>query len=134
MSVAFTDSCETVRSQISSRLSGPFTDPHNGGTYSQTSATDDKINGKRVTGDAKYTDKMDFTFATNGEGCSISACSESQVMSVIDYSTNYCNLHNLYDGLTFTESYDSCSQHDTSACVVAPKAESSAQLRGAAIE
>ena len=67
------------------------------------------------------------------------ACSESQVNSVIDYSTNYCNLHSLYcnssDGcptagtdLTYSESYSSCSQHDD-VCVAADQVAS--MLRGA---
>lgn len=58
----------------------------------------------------------------------VSACSESQVTSVVDYSTNYCNLHSLYcnsssgcptagKDLTYTEKYSSCSQHDD-VCVV----------------
>ena len=31
-------------------------------------------------------------------GCTIEACSESQVSSVLDYGTNYCNLKMLYCG------------------------------------
>ena len=95
-----------------------FVDPHNGGTYSVTGETADALTGQRTTGDGKYTDKFDFTFTGNGEGCEVEACSESQVTSVIDYSTNYCNLHVLYDGLKNSETFSSCSQHDD-VCVVA---------------
>merc|ERR1719424_2211059 len=107
---------------------GGWTDPHNGGTYSFSSTSESSIEGKRTTGDGKYTDKYDFSFETNASGgCDVSACSESQVMSVLDYSTNYCNLHSLYcnsaDGcpttgtdLTYCETFNSCKQHDASAC------------------
>jgi len=40
---------------------------------------------QRVTGDKKYTDKINFAFADAGSGCSISGCSESQVTSIADY-------------------------------------------------
>mmetsp|Transcript_9940 Transcript_9940/g.29229 ORF Transcript_9940/g.29229 Transcript_9940/m.29229 type:complete len:86 (-) Transcript_9940:37-294(-) len=42
---------------------------------------------------------MDFAFAAQEDGsCEVSACSESQVFSIADFSTNYCNLHDLYCG------------------------------------
>lgn len=84
------------------------------------------LEGQRVTGDGKYTDKFDFNFSESGietQSCTVEACSESQVNSVVDYSTNYCNLNNLYcsskDGcapinydLDYKETYVACSQHD----------------------
>ena len=53
---------------------------------------------QRVTGDLKYTDKINFLFTNSGSGCSIGACSQSQVTSIGDYSTNYCNSRMLYCG------------------------------------
>ena len=47
----------------------------------------------------RYTDKINFQFAASGSGCSIGACSESQVTSIGDFSTNYCNSRNLYCGV-----------------------------------
>ena len=98
---------------------------------------------QRVTGDKKYTDKFDFSFSpqVGGVGCVLSACSESQVTSVLDYSTNFCNLHALYcssaDGcptagtdLSYSESYSSCSQHDAGACIVSKEAFYYKGLRG----
>jgi hypothetical protein len=116
-----------------------WVDPHNGGTYSLTTTSSNDIEGQRTTGDKKYTDKFDFNFKTVGDGCEVTACSESQVTSVLDYSTNYCNLHSLYcnsaegcptagKDLTYTEKYDSCSQHDN-VCVV-QKIEEPTFLRG----
>lgn len=53
----------------------------------------------RLTGDGQFTDKMTFTFAdTSAGGCQVAACSDSQVNSLFDDSTNYCNLRNLYCG------------------------------------
>lgn len=75
---------------------------------------------------------MDFSFtAFTATGCQLTACSESQVTSYSDFSTNYCNLRNLYCG-----SDDNCpvvasdmqsseyigqmgagASHDKSACI-----------------
>lgn len=92
-------SCASVKEEIRSRVNGEkdWRDPHNGGKYSITSDAGDKMTLTRTTGDGKYTDKMDLAFTNNG-GCHIQACSESQVTSILDYSTNFCNLHVLWCG------------------------------------
>jgi len=115
--------------------SADWVDPHNGGTYTITESEFPNLSGQRVTGDGKYTDKFDFFF-TEGEPdypmCIAIACSESQVFSISDYSTNYCNLHSLYcnsaDGcptvgadLTYDETYHRCRQHDN-VCVAKEEA------------
>ena len=125
MGVSFTDSCDSVLTEINARVAGKngWSDPHNGGVYSITNQTSSFLSGQRTTGDGKYTDSFDFSFTTSGTGCSVEACSESQVNSLIDYSTNYCNLHSLYCSsssgcptvgadLSYTETYSSCHQHD----------------------
>lgn len=129
MDVKFSNSCDEVRAEIVGRMQSPtWTDPHNGGTYTLISSNASYVSGQRLTGDKKYTDKFDFLFSASGTGCKVDACSESQVSSIVDYSTNYCNLHDLYcsssDGcptvgkdLSYTETYSSCSQHDD-VCVV----------------
>jgi len=139
MSVSFSNSCAAVSAEIQARVnSDTWTDPHNGGTYTLSEASDTKIAGQRVTGDGKYTDKFDFNLSGTGDSCSVEACSESQVNSVLDYSTNYCNLHSLYcsqgDGcttigadLTYTETYSSCSQHDD-VCVAKKTEQISTEL------
>lgn len=120
--VVFPHSCEFVATEILDRVNGAagWVDPHNEGHYTvlsqvPASGTPTTINLSRRTGDDRYTDKMDLTFAQSSgpaganTGCEIEACSESQVTSYADFSTNYCNLHNLYCG-----SEDGCpySQHD----------------------
>lgn len=131
MDVTFSQPCDTVITEISARASSKngWTDPHNGGIYSIINQTDTFLSGQRTTGDGKYTDLFDFSFtSTSADGCAVEACSESQVYSLIDFSTNYCNLHSLYCSassgcptiaaeLTYSERYSSCRQHDD-VCVV----------------
>lgn len=127
--VKFSNSCDDVKKEILGRAtSTTWVDPHNGGTYNLTTISDSFIAGQRLTGDKKYTDKFDFTFSTLGASCVVQACSESQVNSLVDYSTNYCNLHDLYcssvDGcptvgkdLQYEETFSSCNEHDSKTCV-----------------
>ncbi|CAE7512162.1 unnamed protein product [Symbiodinium microadriaticum] len=124
MDVTFQHSCDSIITEIADRVdSKTWTDPHNGGSYSITSSNSTYLAGQRITGNGKYTDKFDFYFAESGSGCAVEACSESQVTSLLDFSTNYCNLHNLYcsskDGcstmgtdLTYSEKYTKCTQHE----------------------
>lgn len=123
MGLSFENSCDAVLEEMSSRINSDWVDPHNGGIYSMTSMNSTSMTGQRVTGDGKYTDLFDFSLQSSGSGCEVDACSESQVNSIKDYSTNYCNLHSLYcssaDGctvvktqLSYEEKYTSCSQHD----------------------
>lgn len=136
MTVRFQQPCSTVISEINLRLTSPtWIDPHNRGTYSQISSTPMSpehvlIKGSRLTGDGKYTDL--FTFYTtdlNESGsCEVHACSESQVFSILDFSTNYCNLRNLYcnsdEGcppvqydLDYEEIYVDCRQNKKQNCI-----------------
>ncbi|CAJ1380485.1 unnamed protein product [Effrenium voratum] len=107
--------CKDVVDEIRARVtSASWHDPHNGGTYSfLDDSADDVLQIQRVTANKKYTDKMTFTFTKQGhkKACAVHACSESQVFSIADFSTNYCNLRNLYCG-----SEDGCKpvRHDFS--------------------
>merc|ERR1711907_10797 len=56
------------------------------------------VSASRLTGDGKYTDKMVFTLTDQGDSCKIEACSESQVFSIGDAGTNYCNVKLLVCG------------------------------------
>jgi hypothetical protein len=133
MEIAFQSTdCKLVKEEITSRMAGGngWTDPHNHGTYELDSDIHDILKGSRETGDKKYIDFFELTFSQNEEGdCIVEACSESQVTSVIDFSTNYCNLHNLYcssasDGcpvvkhdLKYVEKYRNCGQRDSKQCL-----------------
>lgn len=138
MTVLFQQPCTTVISEINLRLtSSTWIDPHNRGTYTQLSSSRNSSNhilvkGSRLTGDGKYTDL--FTFYTTDKNssshpqCEVNACSESQVFSILDFSTNYCNLRNLYcnskDGcspveyeLDYEEIYVDCHQNKKQNCI-----------------
>lgn len=96
-------SCADVMAEMYARVagteSGSWYDPHNRGTYSVLSQAEKELNLQRVTGNKKYTDKQTFTFSDSAPGtCEIEGCSESQVFSIADFSTNYCDLRMLYCG------------------------------------
>eukprot|EP00439_Symbiodinium_sp_Y106_P027631 s72_g3.t1 len=107
-------SCADVMEEMKARVQGPWVDPHNKGTYSLLSESKDELDIQRITGNKKFTDKITFTFSDfDAQGakpsCGIHACSESQGFSIGDFSTNYCNIRNLYCGKT-----DGCApvKHD----------------------
>jgi len=144
MGVTFTSSCEAVLTEINARVAGKngWSDPHNNGHYSIKNQTNSYLSGQRITGDNKYTDFFDFSFTpTAAKGCTVEACSESQVNSLIDYSTNYCNLHSLYCSaasgcptvgadLSYSEVYKSCSQHDNVCVVTKDKYQATVKVDG----
>jgi len=112
-------SCADVKAEIEARASAQkgWVDPHHGGIYSVISITDAEVDTKRSTnpknspGGITFTDKQTFTLSDKAGTCEISACSESQGSSLKDFSTNYCDLRNLYCG-----SADGCTPvvHDFS--------------------
>lgn len=134
MSIAFDQPCEQVKKEIQSRIeSKDWVDPHNAGTYTLEGVDgedDNTFQVSRLTGDGKFTDKLRLQFKgddnnNSSSKCTLAACSTSQVTSVLDFSTNYCNLRNLYaadagvlhHALTYKETYDSCWQRDVEKCV-----------------
>jgi len=94
-------SCSTVLSEMRARVNGQYGswhDPHNNGTYAAQSYGG-TFSASRLTGNGKYTDKMIFTLtAASTASCKIEACSRSQVFSIADGGTNYCDLKMLYCG------------------------------------
>ena len=97
--------CFSVREEMLSRVYGQFDmwhDPHNNGTYNVLERGEYELWLTRRTGDDKYTDKLTFTFEdvrrASSHHCVVRGCSRSQVFSVGDFSTNYCNLRMLYCG------------------------------------
>ena len=125
---------------MTARIAGRdgWVDPHNAGTYSvmEGSVEGKELHSKRVTGNKKYTDLQLFQFSESAgpKECVMTACSESQVTSYLDFSTNYCNLHDLYCGsadgckfvtsdLKYTEETKSCRYHDKGKCHPSKPAE-----------
>merc|ERR1739848_937550 len=99
-------SCSDVQAEIQSRANGEggWVDPHNGGIYSVLGTDNGVVQTQRTTNPATsvggnvYTDKQTFALTTVDGGCQIKGCSESQGGSFSDFSTNYCDLRNLYCG------------------------------------
>lgn len=97
-------SCKQVASEIRARLAGEadgsWVDMHNKGHYSYDGADDGPVDGagtfklQRRTGDGKYTDKIHIALKDNAAdgSCHLDGCSVSQVFSVLDFGTNYCNV------------------------------------------
>jgi hypothetical protein len=98
--------CSDVQAEIQSRASGAggWADPHNSGIYSVLQSDNGVIQTQRTTNPATsvggqlYTDKQTFVLSDADGGCQIEGCSESQGTSVGDFSTNYCDLRNLFCG------------------------------------
>jgi len=157
VSVTTKASCADVKAEILARAGaqGGWTDPHNGGIYSVLSSTGTEIETKRTTnpkhavGGMTYTDKQTFTLTEQVGSCFIEACSESQGSSLKDFSTNYCDIRNLYCGradgcspiskdfaFTQTSVTASSGQSDWSACIVksAPKARVAAAITATPIK
>ena len=102
--------CRSLKDEIlarvnSSQLGEGWVDPHNGGVYSVVHAElDTLLSLKRRTGDQLFTDAIDFALtplsstSPGQQRCAIYGCSESQGAARGDFSTNYCNMRNLYCG------------------------------------
>lgn len=128
--VTFDAGCDDVMAEITARVRGQFdtwSDPHNNGTYTIVDEQDSSIALTRLTGDGQYTDKLNFVFNDDNGSCVVNACSESQVMSIVDFGTNHCNLFALFCGsadgcpfvlhdLSYSEAFNKCSD-STTACV-----------------
>jgi len=125
--------CDKVEAEIKARVNGQSTstdrglwhDPHNNGLYTLENVAGRPpysygatISTSRLTGDGKYTDKQIFTLTPVEAGgfavCRIEACSRSQVTSVLDMGTNYCDLKMLFCGKA-----DGCKpvEEDFTVCV-----------------
>ena len=72
-----------------------------GGVYTLKEEGSDKyIWSTRLTKNKKYTDDQMFEFDEENTGCQVKDHSRSKSMSVYDYSVNYCNLWNAYNGVS----------------------------------
>ena len=116
LSVTFaSDSCVLVAEEMLARVGGAvgWRDPHTRhgagtrgayallgqGAPAAADGAPGTLSLSRTTADGSYTDLMDLSFESRAGGCVVQACSESQVPSYLDMSTNFCNLHDLYCGL-----------------------------------
>merc|ERR1712086_262630 len=92
--------CADVLGEMKARIAGQYGawhDPHNNGTY-KVESYGGTFSTSRLTGDGKYTDKQIFTLTDQSGSCLIEACSRSQVFSIGDAGTNYCDVKMLFCG------------------------------------
>merc|ERR1712166_782308 len=92
--------CAEVLVEMKARIAGQYGawhDPHNNGTY-KVENYGGTFSTSRLTGDGKYTDKQIFTLTDQSGSCLIEACSRSQVNSLFDKGTNYCDVKMLFCG------------------------------------
>jgi hypothetical protein len=102
--IDFKNSCADVQTEITTRVDGQPTswhDPHNNGNYAFTGKDAKKFSLERKSGSASkivYTDSVEFAFqdSLDGDSCHVVASSNSQVFSILDFGTNFCNMNNLY--------------------------------------
>jgi hypothetical protein len=130
LTVEFDNQCSSVLDEVYARMTGQegWVNPQNGGTYNLTKKTSEVLEGTRLTGDGRYADKFKISFEIQNDACIVHSCSRSQVFSIYDYDTNYCNLRNLYcsadDGCKVAnnklvlreEVLGSCAFHDANNC------------------
>jgi rubredoxin len=87
---------KVITSRADQGTSG-WIDPHNKGAYELKSNSDSTLLLHRTTANGQYTDHIQIQLTDAGGGtCVVNACSASQVTSIYDFSTNYCNIHDLY--------------------------------------
>lgn len=105
-------SCSTVKTEIEARITRGYDRKSHPGHYDLVVSEEQCTKASRTTGDGAkpgpYTDLIgfDYTEVTGHptQMCRVVACSESQVSSKCDFSTNFCNMYNLFcpasDGCT----------------------------------
>ena len=59
----------------------------------------DYVWSTRLTKNGKYVDDQLFDLTQTDAGCEVAGRSRSQSMSYYDYSVNFCNLWNVYNGI-----------------------------------
>lgn len=128
----FSMSCDGVTTAIAKQMKTWETADNckNGGEkclYHLTSQTPSEIKGTHETPKKHYIDDLTFTFVQDGNVCKLHGYSTSETWyAVLDYGTNYCNLHNLItgsgldksSGYTELTSDSKCTQYSSANCEV----------------
>ncbi|XP_062567882.1 uncharacterized protein LOC134230118 [Saccostrea cucullata] len=130
----FGTSCDDVKSKIKGQISQWTTADNcaNGGEkclYKFTSESGNTLKAKHETPVKHYVDDLTFTFmpASSTAKCNVQGFSTSETWyALLDYGTNYCNLHNLItgSGLDKVSGYSEktsdsiCTQYSSANCTV----------------
>ncbi len=92
-------SCHDVYTKLSEVITKYEGGDVGAGVYAFVDKVDDTyIWTTRTTPVHKYVDDIGFEFATSGSDCQVKAKSRSETLSYYDYSTNYCNMWNVFNG------------------------------------
>lgn len=97
----FQNPCENVQEEIELRIEKNLDRKKLPGQYELLSTQHGTCSkGSRATSPhavpGPYTDIFGFLYVSEPDGCWVTSCSESQVESLCDFSTNFCNMFNLY--------------------------------------
>merc|ERR1712086_241511 len=106
IALEFKESCDVVQAEMKARIAatnGWIDRKSHPGTYKQLEDATTCLKAQRTTGagakPGPFTDKFGFIFTPSSDGgCAVQGCSESQVSSLMDMSTNFCNQFNLFCG------------------------------------
>jgi hypothetical protein len=105
LTIDFKNSCADVQKEITRRVDGQpdsWHDPHNNGNYAfAPKNSENEYSLERKSGNGSktvYTDSVEFIFENSPDenSCHVVASSNSQVFSILDMGTNFCNMNNLY--------------------------------------
>mmetsp|Transcript_127643 Transcript_127643/g.303291 ORF Transcript_127643/g.303291 Transcript_127643/m.303291 type:complete len:189 (-) Transcript_127643:69-635(-) len=101
--VLFHNSCKQVQQEIEARIHLDADRKELPGNYTLLSTQEGLCTkGSRRTSPlanpGPFTDLFGFLYESKNDGsdCLLTGCSESQVKSICDFSTNFCNMFNLY--------------------------------------
>jgi hypothetical protein len=93
--------------------------------YKITSQTDTQIKGTHTTPVHDYVDDLTMDFVDSGNSCTVDGYSTSELWyAILDYGTNYCNLHNIVTGAGLDKVYSfsektsdsDCTQYSSADC------------------
>ena len=106
-------SCENLWALIDAeirRWDSDTTSPSQGVYNIKEESLNDYVWSTRLTKNKAYTDDQLFQLTSNSSGCAVDGHSRSQSVSYYDYSVNFCNLWNVYNGVgdAFTYSVGKC--------------------------
>ena len=109
VNAVFQASCDQVYSKMDTNIRSYDTDttsPSQGVYTLKEESQNDYIWSTRLTKNKQYTDDQLFNFTQSDSNvCTVVGHSRSQSMSVYDYSVNFCNLWNVYNGLGIKFTY-----------------------------
>ena len=94
MTTTFATPCNNLSTIMTNELNN-FQDPSNG-LYQKVQETENYFWFTRTTPVKHYVDDVSFALSdASTSTCTVTAKSQSQVLSVLDYGTNYCNMFNV---------------------------------------